>query len=97
MATRLTQSCSPLSVDSSANLLDGAMMAPFPTAINAMGNQTWALVGAAATLPRWTVISGHNSSLSFMKGSSHSDWAIYVFRNSQEYVLSRKTMPLLRF
>ena len=33
MVIRLTQPCSPLSVDGSENLLDGAMMALFPTAI----------------------------------------------------------------
>jgi len=69
MVIRLTQPYSPPSIDGSENLLDGAMMTPFPTAISAMGSQTWALVGAAATLPRWTIISGHNSPLSFMKGS----------------------------
>ena len=69
MVIRLTQPCSPLSVDGSENLLDGAMTALFPTAISAMGSQTWALVGTAATLPRRTEISGHNSPLSFMKGS----------------------------
>lgn len=69
MVIRLTQLWSPLSIDGSENLLDGAMMASFPTAISAMGSQTWALVGTAATLPRWTVISGHNSPLNFMKGS----------------------------